>query len=187
MTHVLPWYIAGPLIGLFVPILLLTGNRLFGVSSSFRHICAATMSSRADYFRYDWRATGAWNIAFAAGILLGGFLVQQLGAHAAAIAITPAARASLGALGIHDFSGMAPQELFSWHALTTLRGVVMIGGGGMLVGFGAAYAGGCTSGHAISGLADRQLPSLLAVVGFFAGGLVGAWFVLPMLLGSVAT
>ena len=85
------------------------------------------------------------------------------------------------ALGIHDFSGLGPKEVFSWSALLTIRGFVSVVVGGFLVGFGTAYAGGCTSGHAISGLADRQLPSLIAVVGFFAGGLVGTFLVLPLI------
>ena len=67
-------------------------------------------------------------------------------------------------------------------ALRTWRGVVVLIGGGFLVGFGTAWAGGCTSGHAISGLANFQLPSLVAVLGFFAGGLVGTWLLLPWLL-----
>ena len=59
----------------------------------------------------------------------------------------------------------------------------MVLGGGFLVGFGARWAGGCTSGHAISGLADLQVPSLVAVVGFFVGGLAVTHLVLPLLLG----
>jgi uncharacterized protein len=182
LTEVWPWYVAGPLIGLFVPVLLLAGNKLFGVSSNLRHLCAALVPTRADYLRYDWRRVGGWNLAFAAGIVLGGVLVALTQEHDVVIALSPATRASLTALGIRDFGGLFPQELISWHALTTLRGVVMIAGSGLLIGFGTAWAGGCTSGHAISGLADLQLPSLLAVIGFFAGGLAGTWLILPWLL-----
>lgn len=84
-------------------------------------------------------------------------------------------------LGIHDFSGLAPRELFAWPVLFTIRGIVSVVLGGFLVGFGTAYAGGCTSGHAISGLADLQLPSLIAVLGFFAGGLLATHFILPLI------
>jgi uncharacterized protein len=177
-----PWYIAGPLIGLFVPVLLLVGNKLFGISSNLRHLCAAVVPSRAEYFRYDWRRAGGWNLAFAVGIIIGGAIVALTQPQQLELAISPAARASLTALGVHDFRGLVPQEFFSWPALTTLRGLVMIVGGGLLVGFGTAYAGGCTSGHAISGLADLQLPSFIAVIGFFVGGLAGTWLVLPWLL-----
>lgn len=180
--QVWPWYVAGPLIGLVVPALLLLGNRMFGISSNLRHLCAATLPSRAEFFRYDWRA-GSWNLVFAFGILIGGALVQLTTPEGGMITLSAAARESIGALGVHSFSGLVPQELFSWHALTTIRGAVMLVGGGFLVGFGTAYAGGCTSGHAISGLADGQLPSLVAVIGFFAGGLFGTWVVLPALLG----
>lgn len=182
-----PWYVAGPLIGLFVPVLLIVGNKILGISSNLRHICAASLPSRVDFFRYDWRQAGGWNLAFAAGILLGGVVVGLTMPADSALALSPAARESIGALGVHDFTGLAPAQLFSWSALTTLHGFVMLVGGGLLIGFGTAYAGGCTSGHAIAGLADLQLPSLVAVIGFFAGGLLGTWVVLPWLLRGITT
>ena len=182
LMRVWPWYVTGPLIGLFVPALLLVGNRMFGISANLRHACAATLPTRADFFRYDWRRTGGWNLAFALGIVLGGAVVAMLTPDGSRVDVSPATLASLGALGVRDVTGLVPRELFNWEALLTVRGLVMLVGGGVLVGFGTAYAGGCTSGHAISGLADFQLPSLIAVVGFFAGGLFGTWVVLPMLL-----
>ncbi len=182
ISNVWPWYVAGPLIGLFVPALLLTGNKLLGISSNLRHVCSAGLPGRVDFFRYDWRRTGGWNLAFASGILVGGAVAGHFlgaGSH-----ISPAAEQSLRALGIRDFTGLVPRELFHWGALATWQGVVMIVGGGFFVGFGTAYAGGCTSGHAISGLADLQLPSLIAVIGFFAGGLIATWLLIPRLLGG---
>jgi uncharacterized membrane protein YedE/YeeE len=179
-----PWYIAGPAIGLFVPVLLLVGNKLFGVSSNLRHLCAATIPTKNEFFRYDWRSAGGWNLAFAAGILVGGAIAGHLLAAPGPIHLSPAAHQSIAALGIHDFSGLVPRELFNWHALLSWRGVVMMIGGGFLIGFGTAYAGGCTSGHAISGLADFQLSSLVAVVGFFAGGLIVTWLVLPRMFNA---
>src|SRR5208283_6039699 len=175
-----PWYVAGPLIGLFVPALLLAGNRLFGFSSNLRHLCAAVLPGRIEYFRYDWKRTGLWNLLFAAGILVGGFLASHWGAPHD-IAISEQTRLALTKLGIHDFSGLAPREVFTWSALLTLKGFVAVIVGGFLVGFGTAYAGGCTSGHAISGLADLQLSSLIAVMGFFAGGLIATHFLLPLI------
>jgi len=177
-----PWYVAGPLIGLFVPALLILGNKVFGISSNLRHLCAAIAPGRVEHFRYDWKQTGIWNLVFLLGVLVGGFLAVHLGGMHA-IAISPATRALLSQQGIHDFSGLAPRELFSWHALLTLRGFVSIVVGGFLVGFGTAYAGGCTSGHAISGLANFQLPSLIAAFGFFAGGLLATYFILPFVIG----
>jgi len=176
-----PWYIAGPVIGLFVPALLIVGNAVFGVSSGLRHICAAVAPGKAAYFQYDWKKTGLWNLLFVLGILAGGFLAARYGGPQS-VAISDATRLDLAKLGIHDFSGLAPRELFNWPALATLRGFVLIVGGGFLVGFGTAYAGGCTSGHAISGLADLQWASLIATVGFFAGGLIATHFLLPLLL-----
>ena len=179
-----PWYVAGPLIGLFVPALLLVDNRVFGISSNLRHACAIAMPGRVDFFRYDWRSAGGWNLAFAVGIVVGGALAARLLDSGATIHLSAATANGLEHLGIHDLNGLVPRELFHWSALLTWRGCVMIVGGGFLVGFGTAYAGGCTSGHAISGLADLQLPSLIAVVGFFAGGLTTTWLILPRLLGN---
>ena len=179
-----PWYVSGPLIGLFVPVLLLVGNRTFGISSSLRHACAAVIPGRVAFFRYDWRSAGGWNLAFALGIVAGGALAALFLDSGAAIQLSAAARSSIAALGVHDMTGLMPRELFHWGALATWRGLVLMVGGGFLIGFGTAYAGGCTSGHAISGLADLQLSSLVAVVGFFVGGLISTWIILPHLLGG---
>lgn len=176
-----PWSVAGPAIGLFVPALLIFGNRVFGVSSNLRAMCSAIYPARVEHFRFDWKRTSMWNLLFVAGVALGGVLASWWGPQD--VAISEETRAALRALGLHDFSGPAPREIFTWDALLTLRGFVCVVGGGFLVGLGSAYAGGCTSGHAISGLADLQLPSLIAVIGFFAGGLIGTYFLLPVVLG----
>ena len=181
MPHPLPWYIAGPLIGLIVPALLIAGNKSFGVSSNFRHLCAAIGPCGIEFFRHDWKRTGLWNLVFLAGLFVGAALANWL-APPAAIELSPRVMAELQTLGISDFTGLAPRDVFSWSLLPTLAGFVSVIVGGFLVGFGAAYAGGCTSGHAIAGLADRQLPSLIAVCGFFAGGLAATYLVLPALL-----
>ncbi len=177
-----PWYIAGPLIGLVVPALLLLGNKQFGLSANLRHACAIAAPGRVEFFRYDWRRVGGWNLAFIAGVLLGGFIAAHWLASNAPIVLSQATKAHLSALGVRDFSGLVPRDLFNWAGLLTFSGLVMLVGGGLLVGFGTAYAGGCTSGHAISGLANLQLPSLIAVLGFFAGGLIATWLILPVLL-----
>jgi uncharacterized membrane protein YedE/YeeE len=166
---------------LFVPALLILGNKVFGVSSSLRHLCSAVLPGRLEYFRYDWKRTGLWNLVFVGGILLGGFLSAHWGAPRD-VAISEQTRLALARLGIHDFSGLVPRELFSWSALLTLKGFVSVIMGGFLVGFGTAYAGGCTSGHSISGISELQLPSLIATVGFFAGGLIATHILLPLFL-----
>ncbi len=176
-----PWYLSGPLIGLIVPALLLLGNRPFGVSSNLRHICAVCSPVRPAYFRYDWRNVGGWNLAFLVGVTVAGALVSWFSSHQP-VAIAAATRDSLATLGVTDVAGYVPASLFSWSALASWRGLVLIVGGGFLVGFGTAYAGGCTSGHGITGLAALQLPSLVAVCGFFAGGLVGTHLLLPVIL-----
>lgn len=177
----LPWYIAGPLIGLVVPVLLLIGNRAFGMSSNLRHICAAAAPT-SDYLRYDWRGAGSWNLVLVAGVVVGAFLAGYP-QEQVVTGISAAARESVAALGVTDMTGLVPAQLFSWAALADPRALLLIVGGGFLVGFGTAWAGGCTSGHSITGLAALQLPSLVATLGFFAGGLLGTWVLLPLLLG----
>ncbi len=180
--HPLPWYIAGPIIGLMVPALLLLGNKSFGVSSNFRHLCAAVAPCGIEYFAHDWKRLGGWNLAFLAGIFAGA-LVASLVAPPQVLTLSEHTVAALQQLGLHDLTGLAPREVFAWSSLLTVKGVTFIVIGGFLVGFGTAYAGGCTSGHAITGLADVQPASLLAVCGFFAGGLAGTYLLLPLLLG----
>jgi uncharacterized membrane protein YedE/YeeE len=186
LTEPLPWYIAGPLIGLVVPALLLLGGKVFGLSANLRHVCAALPAPsrlKPRFVRYEWWAVGGWNLAFAVGIGVGGWIAfSLLGAGDASPAISAATAESLREIGVDPAGGFVPAELFSWSALVTPVGALMIVGGGFLIGFGARWAGGCTSGHAISGLADFQLPSLVAVVGFFAGGLVVTHLLLPLFL-----
>ena len=181
LTAPWPWYVTGPLLGLVVPGLLVVGNRSFGVSSNLRHLCAIVAPIKPPFLRYDWRQVGGWNLAFLCGALLAGGLIGWL-IPSPTIAISDQTVRDLAALGVRDVSGYVPASLFSWSALATARGLALIVGGGFLVGFGTAYAGGCTSGHGITGLAALQLPSLVAVLGFFAGGLAGTHVVLPLLL-----
>ena len=179
-----PWYIAGPLLGLFAPLLLWLGNRVFGVSANLRHLCAAVLPGKTAYTSYNWRAAGGWNLAFAAGIVIGGVLAGVVFRNPEPVAIAPSTHAALAALGIGDFSGLVPRELFSFASLATLRGFSLVVGGGFLVGFGTAYAGGCTSGHGISGVANLEIPSFIALGGFFAGGLIGTFALIPLILGG---
>ena len=177
-----PWYLAGPVIGLFPALLLLLGNRQFGVSTTLRHVCAATCPGDVEYFRYDWRLAGGWNLAFALGILIGGVLAGSVFPNPDPIGIANETKATLRSLGVHDFTGLMPSDVFNWANLTSLRGVALIAGGGFAVGFGAAYGGGCTSGHGLSGIADLQLPSLIALLAFFAGGIAATFLLMPFLL-----
>jgi len=178
-----PWYVAGPLIGIVVPFVYWYGGRKWGVSQSLQHMCAATIPGKIEYFRYDWWKRGSWNLAMVAGMLVGGFVGGRiLSSPDDVVAISAATRSDLSELGVSSFSGMLPSDVFSLQSLLTPAGFIIIVGGGFLVGFGARYANGCTSGHAISGLANFQLSSLLAVLGFFAGGLISAHLLLGLLL-----
>ena len=180
ITQPWPWWLGGICIGLMVPLLLIAGNRHFGMSSSLRHICAATIPTKTAYFKYDWKAH-QWNLMLATGVIIGGFIAGALLRNPHAVAISVNTKASLAALGINDFSGYMPPELFSIDQLLTVRGFMFIIIGGFLVGFGTRYANGCTSGHSIMGLSLLNLGSLVATLGFFAGGLLMTHLLFPLL------
>lgn len=176
-----PWYVAGPLIGLTVPALLILGNKSFGISSSLRHICAACIPANIPFFTYDWKKE-VWNLFFVFGILLGGALAISLLANPQPVDVNPKLVTELAQYGITNFTYLVPQDVMNWQSLFTLRGFITMVMGGLLVGFGTRYAGGCTSGHAIMGLSNLQLPSLIATLCFMLGGVIMANLILPFIL-----
>jgi uncharacterized membrane protein YedE/YeeE len=176
-----PWYVAGPLIGLTVPVLLIIGNKSFGISSSLRHICASCIPANIPFFKYDWKKE-IWNLFFVLGILVGGIIASIFLSNPNEIIIAPELVKELETYGITNLNGLLPQELFSWDSLLTIRGFIIIIIGGFMVGFGTRYAGGCTSGHAIMGLSTLQWPSLVATICFMIGGFIMVNFILPIIL-----
>lgn len=176
-----PWYVAGPLVGLTVPALLILGNKSFGISSSLRHICASCMPANIPFFKYDWKKE-VWNLFFVLGILIGGFVAVNLLSNPQAIAVNPKLVDELATYGITNFENLVPVDILSWSSLFTLRGFLLMVVGGFLVGFGTRYAGGCTSGHAIMGLSNLQWPSLVATISFMIGGFIMANLILPYIL-----
>jgi uncharacterized membrane protein YedE/YeeE len=176
-----PWYIAGPLIGLMVPLLLIMGNKSFGISGTLRHICAACLPNKIPFFTYDWKKE-QWNLFFVLGITLGGVVAAIYLNGANDVLISPVLQKELNSYGITKIDGLMPSALFSWQQLFTLRGFILMVFGGFLVGFGTRYAGGCTSGHAIMGLSTLQWPSLVATVCFMLGGFIMANLVMPYIL-----
>lgn len=176
-----PWYVAGPLVGLTVPVLLLIGNKSFGISSSLRHICASCMPAKIPFFNYEWKKE-AWNLFFVGGIFLGGVIVAVLLPNPDPLLVTPKLAEDLAAHGVTDYSQLVPKDLFNWESLFTLRGFILMVVGGFMVGFGTRYAGGCTSGHAIMGIANLQWPSVVATVSFMIGGVITANYILPLIL-----
>lgn len=176
-----PWYVAGPLIGLTVPILLILGNKTFGISSALRHICAACAPANIPFFKYEWKKE-IWNMLFVVGILIGAILSTVFLKNPEPIAISASLTADLSEVGIVSRHNIVPEDLFNWSELMTLRGIIIMIIGGFLVGFGTRYAGGCTSGHAIMGLSNLQWPSLVATISFMIGGFIMANLILPHIL-----
>lgn len=176
-----PWYIAGPLIGLMVPLLLVLGNKTFGVSSSLRHICAACVPSKIPFFSYDWKKE-SWNLFFVSGILSGGIITALLFMNEKPVDVNPKLITEFSKYGVTNFHSLVPVQLFNWQQLFTLKGFILMVAGGFFVGFGTRYAGGCTSGHSIMGLSNLQFPSLVATLCFMAGGFIMANLILPFIL-----
>ena len=177
-----PWYFSGPMIA-FVMFLLLWTGKTFGMSSNLRTLCAVIgAGKKTAFFAFDWKAQ-RWNLIVAAGAVVGGFLAANYLSNSTAVNVSTSTIEQLKQLGIGDAgSAYMPSALFDLSAFSNLKSILLLSLGGFFVGFGARYAGGCTSGHAISGLSNFQLPSLIAVIGFFAGGLLVNHFILPLVL-----
>ena len=176
-----PWYVSGPLIALTMALLIGVGER-FGMSSNLRTVCAALGGGKwAGFFRFDWKRQ-SWNLLVALGVVFGGFIADRYLSNGATVELNEQTISRLEALGFADAgSSYLPEALFGRAAFSDFGTLSLLLLGGLFVGFGARYAGGCTSGHAISGLSNLQLPSLIAVLGFFAGGLIMVHLIFPIL------
>lgn len=181
------WSVSGALIAMTMFVLLYAG-KTFGFSGNLRTMCSiAGAGRRVAFFDFDWKAQ-RWNLVFAIGAILGGFISVYLIPNPEAVQLSSETLSYLDEVGLSrpgatpGFPSFAPAELFSLEQIFTLRGIITVVVGGFLIGFGTRWAGGCTSGHAITGLSNLQLPSLIAVVGFFIGGLTMTWLILPSIL-----
>lgn len=174
------WYVSGIAIAMVMFLLLWAGGN-FGVSATLRSFCAMTgVGKRHDFFCFDWKKQ-IWNVVFALGAVIGGFIASQYLSGSDNLQLSASTISDLEKMNI-SFDGKAlPVDIFNWESLLTLKGFLMMVVGGFLVGFGARWAGGCTSGHAISGLSNLQLPSLIAVIGFFIGGLAMTHLIFPLI------
>ncbi len=174
------WSVAGVLVGLTVPALLLLGNKEFGISSTLSHICAMCVPAKIPFFQYNWR-TGVWNLFFVAGICLGGLIASLFLQNPQDMQVAEQTKSILADYGITDYSQLLPVQLFNWENLLTGKGLVFFVIGGFLIGFGTRYAGGCTSGHSIMGLSNLQIPSLIATISFMVGGFISTNILLPLI------
>ena len=176
-----PWYVAGPLITLVMFLLFYFGER-FGVSSNLETFCSIGGAGKfVDYFKIDWKQN-SWNLVFVAGAIAGGFIAAQWLTPIDAVAINPETIQDLADIGISNAGATyLPDEIFSVDTMLSVKGFAILLIAGVMVGFGARWAGGCTSEHAIVGLSNLEIPSLISVVGFFIGGLVMTWLILPLI------
>lgn len=176
-----PWYISGFLIGMIMLCLIYFG-KAFGMSSNLSTLCSMTgIGKKVSFFNFDWRAQ-RWNLMVVLGAMFGGFVAVQFMGDASNVTINPKTIAQLAQLGIDAPNGkMLPDALFGNAVFQSPKMIFILIIGGILIGFGTRYAGGCTSGHAISGLSNFQIQSLKAVIGFFIGGLIMAHLILPLI------
>jgi uncharacterized membrane protein YedE/YeeE len=177
-----PWYVSGLAIA-FIMILLIFFGKTFGFSANLSNICSMLGAGRAaSFFKFDWKQE-QWNLWFLVGSVVGGYISVRWLADPEPMQIASATVADLQRLHIPFDGKLEPAALFNWQFLFSGRGLLMFLGGGFLIGFGTRYAGGCTSGHAITGLSDLQWPSLVAVIGFFIGGLLMTHLLFPLIFG----
>ncbi len=180
ITQTWSWWFSGTMIAAIMFFLLYFGKS-FGFSANLRTICAAAgLGKKTKFFDFNWKAQ-TWNLVFLVGAIVGGFIAKQFLSSDVPVEISQATINDLSKLGIAAPASLQPAELFSLDAILSIKGFLVLAIGGLMVGFGSRYAGGCTSGHAISGLSDLQVPSLIAVVGFFIGGLIMTFFILPLI------
>jgi uncharacterized protein len=175
-----PWYVSGLAIAGIMTLLIFFG-KTFGFSSNLSTICSMLgAGKRASFFAFDWKRE-KWNLWFLVGAVIGGYIATHWLQSPQPLQLSPATIADLQKLHIPFDGKLEPGSLFNFQFLGTWRGLVLFLGGGFLIGFGTRYAGGCTSGHAISGLSNLQLPSLVAVIGFFIGGLMITHLLFPFI------
>ncbi len=176
-----PWYVSGFVIGMIMLCLIYFG-KTFGMSSNLRTLCSMTgVGKKVHFFDYDWKAQ-RWNLLVTLGAMIGGFVAVHFMSDASNVSINPKTIAQLAQMGIDAPGGrLLPNTLFGNQIFESPKSMIILLIGGILIGFGSRYAGGCTSGHAILGLSNLQLPSLKAVIGFFVGGLIMAHFLLPLI------
>lgn len=177
-----PWYVAGPLLA-SVLFLLLYFGKTFGFSSNLRTICSMAGAGKAvGFFKFDWKAQ-RWNLVFLVGTILGAWLASNFLMNDHVIDLNPKTAAALAEMNIKSgYDSYVPDEIFGAENLGSMKVLAILIAGGFLVGFGTRWAGGCTSGHAITGLSNLQVPSLIATIGFFLGGLIMTHFLLPIIL-----
>lgn len=175
------WYISGFLIGMVMLCLIYFG-KVFGMSSNLRSICSMAGAGKyVPFFNYDWKSQ-RWNLFVIVGAMLGGFVAVHYMSDPSNVDINPQTIEQLSQMGIDAPDGkLVPEALFGNDVFQSPKMILVLVIGGILIGFGSRYAGGCTSGHAISGLSNLQIPSLKAVIGFFLGGLIMAYFILPLI------
>jgi len=146
----LPWWVAGPGIGLCVVALYALANVKLGVSGGWLQLVLLAQRRRV---------TESWRLWFTGGVVGGAILAAILGTGHVS--------------GYGRLSAVLPAPV--------LAGVLLVVG--LLIGYGARWAGGCTSGHGISGCAAGSPESIAATSTFF-GVAIAVTFAVHLLTGG---
>lgn len=176
-----PWYVSGPLITLVMALLVYFG-KTFGMSSNLKTMCTMLGANKfSDFFKVDWKEQ-SWNLVVVIGAIIGGYIAVHFLSNDAVTNLNPKTISELTTLGFNNPGAtLVPNEFYDYESIMSGKGLLILIVGGLLVGFGTRYADGCTSGHAITGLSSLQKPSLIAVIGFFIGGLIMTNLILPLI------
>lgn len=162
MEPYLPWYIAGPLIGLIVPALLFLRQKQFGISSSFSFILSQVLPKN-DYFKSAKRKSN-WQFHFALGIIISAVVSSYF--------LLPKDLV---------IENLASEGAYLKEQIYSIDNIYLFLIGGLLIGFGARYADGCTAGNCIMGVSQFSISSIIATISFFIAGVVTAQFINPLL------
>lgn len=147
------WALAGAAIGAITLLLLWTTNRRLGISTTYENLCSL-VSSLPYFRRKELQGRGRWRLQFGLGLVLGG----------AVSALAAGGWAPIQDLGMFD-------RVVGWGLGGKLAWMFA---GGLLIGLGTRVADGCTSGHGVFGLANREKASLVAVAVFLGTGILVA-------------
>lgn len=158
-------YLVGTLIGVLSWFSFIISKKALGTSTTFARGSAKLGAIFFGPEVYDWKYYQKykpeleWQSMLVIGIVIGSFLSAVLSGEF-----------NLTFIPLTEFESILNQNI--------LGRIISAFAGGIMLGFGARLAGGCTSGHGISGTFQLSIASWISLIGFFVGGAVTAFIIL---------